>query len=53
VEKGGQTYTISVHRFVGVSWKTPEIFVKVSEIAVSIVMTFYRLMILGRLVYVW
>jgi len=52
MEKGGQTYTISVHRFVGLLWRKPEIFAKLLEIAVSVVMTFYKLMIFVRLVYV-
>ena len=52
MEKGGLTCTISVHRFVGVPLRNPEIFAKLLEIAVSVVTTFYKLMIFFRLVYV-
>jgi hypothetical protein len=39
--------------FCRVPWRNTEIFAKFLEIAVSVVMTFYQLMIFVRLVYVW
>jgi hypothetical protein len=53
MEKGGGTYRISVHRFFGVPWRNPKIFAKLLEITVSVVMTFPKLMIFVRLVYLW
>jgi hypothetical protein len=38
MERSGLTYTISIQHFVGVPWRNTEIFAKVSETSVSVVM---------------